>query len=144
MPSFAGSKPKNDPGPGKGGTASATVSAKDHKGKVLLIRTPPPDSKGDKVTVGKNGEILIPRGPTEAMRAGGRNVHWGAPQTPPANAASSATERTIFIAMNRCDKRFDTNPPLSPPPAAPQVEASKQADAILKSAAQLLVQAGAQ
>ncbi|MHB8069313.1 MAG: serine hydrolase domain-containing protein [Desulfobaccales bacterium] len=52
--------------------------------------------------------------------------------------------RTIFIAMNRCDKRFALDPPLDPPPASPQVDASKQADAILKSASQLLVQAQAQ
>jgi CubicO group peptidase (beta-lactamase class C family) len=53
------------------------------------------------------------------------------------------SRRTIFIALNRCDKRFNTEPPLAPPPAAPQVDASAKADEILAGVKTILVQAQA-
>lgn len=53
------------------------------------------------------------------------------------------SRRTIFIALNRCDKRFNTEPPLAPPPAASQVDASAKADEILAGVKTILVQAQA-
>ena len=48
------------------------------------------------------------------------------------------TGRTIFIAFNRGDKRFNTDPPLNPAPDAPQVDASQKADDLLKAASTLI------
>jgi hypothetical protein len=42
--------------------------------------------------------------------------------------------RIIFIAFNRCDKRFNTDPPQDPAPGAPQVNASQKADNLLNAA----------
>lgn len=46
--------------------------------------------------------------------------------------------RTIFIAFNRDDKRFNTDPPLAPAPDPPQVNASQKADALLNSTSTLI------
>ena len=46
-----------------------TPSPPGPKGQAIVIRTAPKDSKEDQVTVGKNGEILVPRS-TQASRAG--------------------------------------------------------------------------
>nr|MCX6037588.1 serine hydrolase [Chloroflexota bacterium] len=46
--------------------------------------------------------------------------------------------RTIFIAFNRGDKRFNTDPPLNPAPDPPQVDASQKADDLLKAASNLI------
>lgn len=46
--------------------------------------------------------------------------------------------RTIFIAFNRADKRFNTDPPLNPAPDPPQVDASQKADDLLKAASNLI------
>jgi hypothetical protein len=46
--------------------------------------------------------------------------------------------RTIFIAFNRCDKRFNTDPAPTPAPDPPQVNASQKADDLLTAAAALI------
>jgi len=46
--------------------------------------------------------------------------------------------RTIFIAFNRGDKRFNTDPPFAPPPDPPQVNASQKADDLLNTASTLI------
>jgi D-alanyl-D-alanine carboxypeptidase len=48
------------------------------------------------------------------------------------------SRRTIFIAFNRADKRFNTVPALVPPPDPPQVNASQKADDLLTAAANLI------
>jgi len=57
LPGYSGSLPGNNPVPEKGKTSSPQGS----KEQVISIKTAPKDSKEDQVTVGKNGEILIPR-----------------------------------------------------------------------------------
>ena len=57
MPGYTGSVPGNNPVPGKGKTSSP----KGPKEQVISIKTAPKDAKGDQATVGKNGEILVPR-----------------------------------------------------------------------------------
>ena len=46
--------------------------------------------------------------------------------------------RTIFIAFNRDDKRFNTDPPLPQTPTPPQVNASQKADDLLNTTSTLI------
>ena len=58
MPAYTGSVPGDNPVPGKGKTSSL----KELQEQVISIKTAPKDAKVDQATVGKNGEILVPRG----------------------------------------------------------------------------------
>ena len=77
MPGYTGSAPGNDPVPGKGQTSSPPGPTE----KVVSIKTAPKGAKGDQATVGKNGEILVPRS-TEASRAPISAAVSGDPQEP--------------------------------------------------------------
>lgn len=63
LPAYTGSMPGKAPVPEKGQTSSPQEPAE----QVIIIRTAPKDAKGDQVTVGKKGEIQVPRS-TEGSR----------------------------------------------------------------------------
>ena len=76
LPGYTGSLPGNNPVPGKGSAAAAKKPAEP----VLVIRTAPKDAKVDQITLGKNGEILVPQSKT--ANAGGYAIAAKAPGAP--------------------------------------------------------------
>jgi len=86
LPAYTGSMPGKAPVPEKGQTSSPQEPAE----QVIIIRTAPKDAKGDQVTVGKKGEIQVPRS-TEGSRFTASAPVSG-DQTPAENVAPKEAE----------------------------------------------------
>jgi D-alanyl-D-alanine carboxypeptidase len=100
LPAYTASLPGDNPVSGKGSTSSAKKTAEKVAEKAIVIRTAPKDAKGDQVTVGKNGEILVPQSGQANRFRTSATVNRGpviaeasVPQKPEESAPQEAEER---------------------------------------------------